>query len=90
MQIRCSSQQTGLTGACGSHCALAPPQLMGGAAEARHNLSKLATDVSSWWTNLDPTPKAPDTPKTGGAGAPESKARSRTITSRRGCSMLGL
>jgi hypothetical protein len=55
----------------------AAAQLLGGAAEARQNLSKLATDVSSWWANLDPVPKAPDTPTAGAAGAPESKARPR-------------
>lgn len=50
-------------------------QLLGGAAEAKQSLSKLATDVSSWWANLDPVPKAPDTPKGTGPPAPESKAR---------------
>jgi len=51
-------------------------QLMGGAAEAKQSLTKLATDMSSWWANLDPVPKsAPDTPKGQSPSAPETKAR---------------
>ena len=53
-----------------------PVQLMGGAAEAKQSLTKLATDMSSWWAKLDPVPKsAPDTPKGQSPSAPETKAR---------------
>lgn len=38
-------------------------QVMHGAADAKESLSKLATNVSSWWANLDPVPKpTPSTP----------------------------
>ena len=73
----CESLARGLLVGLTLTLAPAAVQLMGGAAEARQNLSKLATDVSSWWANLDPVPKAPDTPKACAAGAPESKARPR-------------
>jgi len=73
----CESLARGLLVGLTLTLAPAAAQLMGGAAEARQNLSKLATDVSSWWANLDPVPKAPDTPKACAAGAPESKARPR-------------
>ena len=35
-------------------------QLFGGASDARSSLTRLAEDVSSWWANLDPSPKAID------------------------------
>lgn len=34
-----------------------------GASDAKDSLTKLATNVSSWWANLDPVPKpAPTSP----------------------------
>lgn len=33
--------------------------LVGGAAEARSSVMRLAGDVSSWWAALDPVPKQP-------------------------------
>ena len=52
----------------GSHVT-PPPTALGvacmqmGAADAKDSLTKLATNVSSWWANLDPVPKpAPTSP----------------------------
>lgn len=39
-------------------------QLMGGASEAKKGMFSIASDVSSWWANLDPGVPKPSQPST--------------------------
>lgn len=47
-------------------------KLLGGGAEARNSVYRLAGDVSSWWAALDPVPKQ---------DSPQQSARSAKVAS---------
>ena len=55
-----------------AHCRV---QLIGGATEAKSSMFKLATDVSSWWSNLDPGVPKPTQPSSSSATRTASDAQ---------------
>lgn len=50
-------------------------QLTAGATEAKSSMFKLATDVSSWWANLDPGVPKPSQPAASSATRSASDAQ---------------
>ena len=59
---------------------------MGGATEAKSSMFKLATDVSSWWSNLDPGVPKPAQPSSSAATRTASDAQQ--VTEAFACSVL--